>query len=255
VFADLDDFKRVNDLYGHHVGDSVLRAFADVIRGRVRAIDLAARLGGEEFAILLLETDLNGAEALAEVNLRSVVASMEYGSLAARRCGLRPASASLTTPVRAEPRDLMSRPIWLVPGKTRGKNTVKVSQRPPFEGIFPEVPQVPMDSVVRNGDDCCNAKSASWVIWSCAGRRRGRLVVRDLAPRVRCRPANQRRIAGARRRVGPPEGACDPAVREDGRARAGSADRPTDNARDGRSVSAVAGDLAGSRRRPPAGGA
>jgi diguanylate cyclase (GGDEF)-like protein len=76
VFADLDDFKRVNDRFGHHVGDDVLRAFADVVRKRVRAIDLGARLGGEEFAVLLLETDLVGAEALAE-SLRSAVESLE----------------------------------------------------------------------------------------------------------------------------------------------------------------------------------
>jgi diguanylate cyclase (GGDEF)-like protein len=76
VFADLDDFKRINDRFGHHVGDDVLRAFADVVRGRVRTIDLAARLGGEEFAVLLLETDLTGAEALAE-SLREAVAVLE----------------------------------------------------------------------------------------------------------------------------------------------------------------------------------
>jgi diguanylate cyclase (GGDEF)-like protein len=66
VFADLDDFKRVNDRFGHGVGDEVLRAFADVLRHRVRSIDQAARLGGEEFAILLPETDAAGAESLAE---------------------------------------------------------------------------------------------------------------------------------------------------------------------------------------------
>ncbi len=66
IFADLDDFKRVNDRFGHGVGDEVLRAFADVLRRRVRSIDLAARLGGEEFAILLPETDAAGAESLAE---------------------------------------------------------------------------------------------------------------------------------------------------------------------------------------------
>lgn len=65
VAADLDDFKRVNDRHGHEVGDEVLRAFAGVLRATVRDIDTAARLGGEEFAILLPETDAEGAVVLA----------------------------------------------------------------------------------------------------------------------------------------------------------------------------------------------
>jgi diguanylate cyclase (GGDEF)-like protein len=66
VLADLDDFKLVNDRFGHQVGDRVLHAFADVLRHRIRSIDLAARLGGEEFAVLLPGTDAAGAGALAE---------------------------------------------------------------------------------------------------------------------------------------------------------------------------------------------
>jgi diguanylate cyclase (GGDEF)-like protein len=66
VLADLDDFKRVNDLYGHQVGDDVLRRFADVMRESVREFDLAVRHGGEEFALLLPETDLEGGARLAE---------------------------------------------------------------------------------------------------------------------------------------------------------------------------------------------
>jgi diguanylate cyclase (GGDEF)-like protein len=66
VIADLDDFKNVNDSFGHEVGNDVLRAFADVISVTLRDVDVAARLGGEEFAMLLPQTDLEGGLALAE---------------------------------------------------------------------------------------------------------------------------------------------------------------------------------------------
>jgi diguanylate cyclase (GGDEF)-like protein len=66
VLADLDDFKQVNDKYGHEAGDSTLRAFADILRAAVRDVDLPVRLGGEEFAVLLPDTDLVGGGNLAE---------------------------------------------------------------------------------------------------------------------------------------------------------------------------------------------
>jgi diguanylate cyclase (GGDEF)-like protein len=66
VFADLDGFKGVNDEHGHPAGDDVLREFAHVLLDSVRDIDLAARWGGEEFAIILPGTDAAGAASLAE---------------------------------------------------------------------------------------------------------------------------------------------------------------------------------------------
>ena len=66
ILLDLDDFKQVNDTHGHPAGDAVLRAVGQVLLGGVRQVDLAGRYGGEEFALILPETDLPGAINLAE---------------------------------------------------------------------------------------------------------------------------------------------------------------------------------------------
>ena len=66
VFADLDFFKRVNDRYGHAAGDEVLKAFAAALRETVRESDVAARWGGEEFALVLTGTGAVGGARLAE---------------------------------------------------------------------------------------------------------------------------------------------------------------------------------------------
>jgi diguanylate cyclase (GGDEF)-like protein len=66
VLADLDDFKQINDQYGHGVGDAVLCAFAADARQTIRETDLAGRWGGEEFLLILRDTDSSGAMNLAE---------------------------------------------------------------------------------------------------------------------------------------------------------------------------------------------
>jgi len=67
ILCDIDHFKKVNDTYGHLVGDRVLKDFAQCIRHSIRQdVDWTARYGGEEFLIVLPETDVNGASVMAE---------------------------------------------------------------------------------------------------------------------------------------------------------------------------------------------
>lgn len=66
IMLDLDKLKRVNDTYGHGTGDEVLKMAADVIRKEVRSVDVPARIGGDEFLILLPEADLEAASRVAK---------------------------------------------------------------------------------------------------------------------------------------------------------------------------------------------
>lgn len=72
MMLDVDHFKRVNDTHGHAAGDAVLRALGQLLSTSLRATDVAGRLGGEEFAVLLPGTDLAGASRVAE-GLRQLV--------------------------------------------------------------------------------------------------------------------------------------------------------------------------------------
>lgn len=74
IMIDLDDFKRYNDRYGHPAGDRLLRELADVMRAEVRPTDSLVRYGGEEFAVILPETGVEGAVEVAERLRRRVAA-------------------------------------------------------------------------------------------------------------------------------------------------------------------------------------
>nr|WP_291316764.1 GGDEF domain-containing protein [Desulfuromonas sp.] len=77
VMADIDHFKKVNDTYGHQQGDSVLVALGDLFNEKLRPYDLAARFGGEEFALVLPETDLANAQQVAE-RIREAAARLTF---------------------------------------------------------------------------------------------------------------------------------------------------------------------------------
>lgn len=76
LMIDIDDFKQVNDVYGHMAGDQVLREVAEVLRETAREIDLAARYGGEELALILPGADLNGAGQVGE-RVRAAIEARE----------------------------------------------------------------------------------------------------------------------------------------------------------------------------------
>ncbi len=75
LFIDLDHFKSINDTYGHAVGDDVLRTVAQTLRATVRRSDIVGRIGGEEFSVFLPNTQLHGAQQLAET-LRVAIESI-----------------------------------------------------------------------------------------------------------------------------------------------------------------------------------
>ncbi len=77
MITDLDRFKSINDTFGHDGGDDVLREFAQRLRKNVRGIDLACRFGGEEFVVVMPDTDAQVAEKVAE-RIRAEIAKTPF---------------------------------------------------------------------------------------------------------------------------------------------------------------------------------
>jgi len=128
VMFDIDHFKRINDTYGHPAGDKVLEQIAELIREHVRDSDVAGRYGGEEFAVVLSDTDKAGARMFAE-RLRKAVEEMDviYGDKVIRlTISLGVADLSKPSITHA---DLIS---WadqaLYTSKKSGRNRVTVSE-------------------------------------------------------------------------------------------------------------------------------
>jgi two-component system cell cycle response regulator len=101
LMIDVDNFKKINDTYGHAVGDNVLRQLAGIFRREQRAVDVVARYGGEEFVILLPETAGSGARIFAERILRRV-ATHDFGE------GARPVHATISIGIASFPDDRVS---------------------------------------------------------------------------------------------------------------------------------------------------
>jgi len=80
-YCDLDHFKHVNDTFGHHTGDAVLKKFSEILISSIREIDYAARFGGEEFVCLLVNTDIANAIKVTE-RIRESLASFNFSDIA-----------------------------------------------------------------------------------------------------------------------------------------------------------------------------
>ena len=123
VMLDLDDFKKVNDVYGHGVGDELLQQVADVLRASVRAPDFVSRVGGEEFAIILPSGDQRSALALA------ARFAHELGKLEVEAAGRLTVSTGIAVGPEhaANPRELVAcAEAAMMTAKTRGKGLVLV---------------------------------------------------------------------------------------------------------------------------------
>ncbi|MEX2613707.1 MAG: diguanylate cyclase, partial [Gaiellaceae bacterium] len=121
VMLDLDDFKKVNDVYGHGVGDQLLLQVADVLRASVRATDAVCRVGGEEFAIILPSGDLRNSIALAER------IGVELGKLEAEAAGRITVSTGVAIGPEhaANPRELVAcAEAAMMTAKTRGNGLI-----------------------------------------------------------------------------------------------------------------------------------
>lgn len=77
IMCDIDNFKKINDTYGHNAGDEVLKTVATIMRSAIRKSDLIARWGGEEFILLISNTDIDWAVVIAE-KLRKLIEDADF---------------------------------------------------------------------------------------------------------------------------------------------------------------------------------
>jgi diguanylate cyclase (GGDEF)-like protein len=130
VLADLDDFKQVNDHYGHAAGDEVLKAFAGALRKTVRESDVAGRWGGEEFALVLPGTDAEGGARLAE-RARAAIEARQVKMPNGDLCSV---TASFGVAAYPESRELSeilaAADSALYAAKGAGKNRVMIATEP-----------------------------------------------------------------------------------------------------------------------------
>ena len=127
LMIDLDNFKTINDTYGHSAGDTALQQVATILTDVVRRSDMVFRYGGEEFLVLLPETDLEGATSLAEKIRASAAARLFGDGERVFHLTLSAGAASLTDDESGN--DMIARAdVALYQAKEQGRNRVEVAQ-------------------------------------------------------------------------------------------------------------------------------
>lgn len=129
LMYDLDHFKRINDTYGHDAGDAVLQTVSELVSQHVRGADVVARWGGEEFIILLPETDCGQAASVAE-KLRHMIASHPF-----EQVGSVTSSFGVTAFVHGESMDELLKRVdeALYAAKAQGRNRVETRSGNPVD--------------------------------------------------------------------------------------------------------------------------
>jgi diguanylate cyclase (GGDEF)-like protein len=121
VMLDLDDFKKVNDVYGHGIGDHLLYQVAEVLRASVRETDIVCRVGGEEFAVILPAGDVRSSTALAE-RIADSLAKLETEAVGRLTASI---GIAVGPDDAANPRELVAcAEVAMMTAKARGKGLV-----------------------------------------------------------------------------------------------------------------------------------
>lgn len=172
LFMDLDGFKPVNDTYGHQVGDELLRALGGRLRERLRVSDMAARIGGDEFGVLLW--NVSGPQTMARIAGEIIAAMNRPVELDACRCEVGASVGGSLFPAHGDtPRELISRADQaMYHVKQHGRNRFRLAGEddiawPPEDGgpgdaggpgdtagqAPPDAPQTPGNGPVAPGGD------------------------------------------------------------------------------------------------------
>jgi two-component system cell cycle response regulator len=126
---DIDNFKQINDRFGHQTGDEILVKLANLLMESIRGIDIAARYGGEEFVLILPQVDVHSARQMAErlkQRVESYFANMEHQPL---RITISQGIATIPHPRINSKADLIrAADKALYQAKRKGKNSVVVSE-------------------------------------------------------------------------------------------------------------------------------